>query len=407
MKKFFSGYVNSFKGLRKEVWYLALITFVNRAGTMVIPFLTKYLNEDLNLSYGQVGGVRVFFGIGSLLGSYLGGKISDKIGFYKVMVISLFLSGILFITLQYIRSFEALCVAILVLMTVADMFRPAMYVSLKTYSKPENRTRSLTLVRLAINLGFALGPALGGLIIVTLGYGGLFWIDGLTCMVAILLFTRLVKEKKTTEEEVDPLVGVSKAKQHIFKDTPFWIQWIISFLITVAFFQLFSTMPLYHKKVYNLSEFHTGLLLAFNGFLVFLFEMPLVSWFGKQKRDITRLLTLSMLFFIPSFAILYYEGWVGILILSVLLMSFGEMFAFPNSNVFVMHRSPKGVEGIYMGYYTMSFSMAHIVSTKFGMTMIDWFGYKANWMIMAAICVLGLFFAIYLEKLIKREKEIA
>lgn len=86
--------------------------------------------------------------------------------------------------------------------------------------------------------------------------------------------------------------------------------------------------------------------------------MPLVSWFGKQKRDITRLLTLSMLFFIPSFAILYYEGWVGILILSVLLMSFGEMFAFPNSNVFVMHRSPKGVEGIYMGYITMSFSMA-------------------------------------------------
>lgn len=150
MKKFFSGYVNSFKGLRKEVWYLALITFVNRAGTMVIPFLTKYLNEDLNLSYGQVGWVMVFFGIGSLLGSYLGGKISDKIGFYKVMVISLFLSGILFITLQYIRSFEALCVAILVLMTVADMFRPAMYVSLKTYSKPENRTRSLTLVALLL-----------------------------------------------------------------------------------------------------------------------------------------------------------------------------------------------------------------------------------------------------------------
>jgi hypothetical protein len=38
-------------------------------------------------------------------------------------------------------------------MTVADMFRPAMFVSLATYSKPENRTRSLTLVRLAVNLG--------------------------------------------------------------------------------------------------------------------------------------------------------------------------------------------------------------------------------------------------------------
>jgi predicted MFS family arabinose efflux permease len=57
-------------------------------------------------------------------------------------------------------------------MTVADMFRPAMFVSLATYSKPENRTRSLTLVRLAVNLGFAAGPALGGLIIMNMGYGG-------------------------------------------------------------------------------------------------------------------------------------------------------------------------------------------------------------------------------------------
>jgi hypothetical protein len=33
-----------------------------------------------------------------------------------------------------------------------------MFVSLATYAKPENRTRALTLVRLAVNLGFA-GPA--------------------------------------------------------------------------------------------------------------------------------------------------------------------------------------------------------------------------------------------------------
>jgi predicted MFS family arabinose efflux permease len=58
------------------------------------------------------------------------------------------------------------------IMTLADMFRPAMFVSLATYAKPENRTRALTLVRLAVNLGFAAGPALGGLIIMGMGYKG-------------------------------------------------------------------------------------------------------------------------------------------------------------------------------------------------------------------------------------------
>jgi hypothetical protein len=73
------------------------------------------------------------------------------------MVFSLFTSGIL-LFIQYIRSF-GIVRRMFIIMTVADMFRPAMFVSLATYSKPENRTRSLTLVRLAVNLGFAAGPA--------------------------------------------------------------------------------------------------------------------------------------------------------------------------------------------------------------------------------------------------------
>jgi predicted MFS family arabinose efflux permease len=80
------NYINNFKGFSREVWILALITFINRAGTMVLPFLSKYLKEDLHFSYSQVGWIMVCFGLGSMLGSWLGGKLSDKIGFYKIMV---------------------------------------------------------------------------------------------------------------------------------------------------------------------------------------------------------------------------------------------------------------------------------------------------------------------------------
>ena len=47
-------YFNNFKGFSREIWILALITFINRAGTMVLPFLSKYLKEDLHFSYSQV-----------------------------------------------------------------------------------------------------------------------------------------------------------------------------------------------------------------------------------------------------------------------------------------------------------------------------------------------------------------
>ena len=140
----------------------------------------------------------VFFGIGSMLGSWLGGKLSDTIGFYKIMIFSLLVSGLMFFGLRFVTSFYGLCISMFLIMTVSDMFRPAMFVSLGAYAKPENRTRALTLVRLAINLGFAAGPALGGLIIMNIGYKGLFWVDGATCILAILIFWIKVKETKTS-----------------------------------------------------------------------------------------------------------------------------------------------------------------------------------------------------------------
>lgn len=174
LQQSFSRYINNFRGFSREVWILAIITFINRAGTMVFPFLSKYLKEDLDFTYGQVGWIMVCFGAGSMLGSWIGGKLSDKIGFYKVMVFSMLVSGASFFIIQYITTFYALCIAMFSIMVVADMFRPAMFVSLGTYAKPENRTRAFTLVRLAVNFGFMAGPALGGLIILGIGYKGLF-----------------------------------------------------------------------------------------------------------------------------------------------------------------------------------------------------------------------------------------
>ncbi len=138
-------YLDNFKDFPREVWILTLITFINRAGTMVIPFLSKYMKENLHFSYSQIGWVMVFFGIGSIVGTWLSGKLSDKIGFYKVMVFSLFASGIVFILLHYATTFEELCVGILVLTTIADMFRPAMLVCLKTFTTKEKKSKCLFL----------------------------------------------------------------------------------------------------------------------------------------------------------------------------------------------------------------------------------------------------------------------
>lgn len=392
-------YVNNFKGFSREIWILTLITFINRAGTMVLPFLSKYLKEDLHFSYGEVGWIMVCFGTGSMLGSWLGGKLADKIGFYKVMVFSLFTSGLLFFVIQFVTSFWGLCFSMFAIMTIADMFRPAMFVSLGAYAKPENRTRALTLVRLAVNLGFAAGPAMGGLIIMGIGYKGLFWVDGSSCIISILIFWMLVKEKKKSPYSDKEHPG-EILTESVFRDKPFWVFLFVSFVTAMIFFQLFTTLPLYHHDQYGLTEFQTGLFMTLNGLMIFFLEMPIVSYFERKKVDKIRIVLWGSLLMAISYYILLFNIWAGVLVISILFITVGEMFAFPFSNSFAMSRAPKGHEGRYMALYTMSFSLAHIMSSKMGMEIIGHFGYQVNWIVMGTFGILAVFAAVYLRKMV-------
>ena len=395
-------YINNFKGFRREIWILAIITFINRAGTMVLPFLSKYLKENLHFTYGEVGWIMVSFGLGSMLGSWLGGKLTDKIGFYKIMIFSLFTSGIMFFGLQYITSFWGLCIGMFSIMTIADMFRPAMFVSLSIYAKPENRVRALSLVRLSVNLGFAAGPTLGGLIILGMGYQGLFWVDGSTCILAILIFALSVKEKKRIPLAVDELPAKANRKS-IFKDRPFWLLLFIIFIIAMVFFQLFTTLPLYHHEKFGLTEFQTGMLLSLNGLLVFLLEMPIVSRIERKKTNKIKIISYGALCVALGYYILLIDSWVFILVISIFLLSLGEIFAFPFSNAVALNRAPKGQEGQYMGLFTMSFSLAHISCSKTGLDIIAHFGYQTNWIVMGSLGMLAVFCCVWLNRMLKTE----
>ncbi|TRX32256.1 MFS transporter [Flavobacterium sp. ZT3R18] len=404
LKTALGRYINNFKGFTREVWILALITFVNRAGTMVLPFLSKYLKENLHFTYGEVGWIMVAFGLGSMLGSWLGGKLTDKIGFYKILFFSLFTSGILFFILQYITTFWGLCFGMFIIMAISDMFRPAMFVSLSVYAKPENRVRALSLVRLAVNLGFTAGPTLGGLIILGMGYPGLFWVDGSSCIIAILIFAFYIKEKKRIPIATDDSETKILPKS-IYKDKPFWMLLFISFITAMVFFQIFTTLPLYHNEKFGLTEFQTGMLLSINGLLVFLLEMPLVGFLERKKINKVRNIAYGSLCIAAGYYVLLLDSWVGILIISIVLLTLGEIFSFPFANAVALNRAPNGQEGQYMGLYTMSFSLAHIASSKTGLEIIGHYGYLVNWFVMGSLGMIALFSCIWLNKMVCNEQK--
>ncbi len=367
---------------------------------MVIPFLSLYLTKNRGFSLEDVGWILTCFGLGSVAGSWIGGKLVDRIGHYKTMAGSLLISGLFFILLQFPVSFWGICLGIFLVMSVADAFRPAVFVAINAYSKPENRTRSITLIRLAINLGFSAGPAAGGLIIAGVGYSGLFWVDGITCILGGILLLKLLHPKKAIGNIPEILIK----PRSVLKDKPFLVFIGAMILFGFIFLQYFSTIPLYYAQVHFLSEFQIGLILGLNGFLIFLLEMPLIKYLESKVRSSLFHVINGTLLVGLSFLIINLTGWVGVVVVGMMLLTLGEMIAFPFSNSFALKRAQGGKQGSYMAIYSIAFSIGHIFGHNSGMQLIGRFGFDLTWYVMIILCIAACGLLVLAMNMLKNEK---
>ncbi|EKT4501298.1 MFS transporter [Flavobacterium psychrophilum] len=401
MKSYFNAYFDNFKGFSKEVWVLTLITYINRAGAMVMLFLTKYLHDNLFFNLTEIGWMLVCIGVGALFGNWIGGKLTDILGFYTIMLASLFLTGFGIISLMFLYDFVEICIGLFLVTAIADIYKPAMYVAVSNFTNRKNRTRALTLVRLAVNLGIVSGPIIAGLVIQKDDYDMLFWIDGLTCIIAISVFMLLIDENNITRARQKITRDREKEKvvnKKIKTDTNYIIFLLASFLTAFLFFQLFTTMPLYNSDKLKLNEFEIGMLLALNGLIIFLFEMPLIGFLERKKTQITKIILQGSVFMTSGFLFLLISKSVFVIIISIFLITLGQILLFSFSNSFAFTRAVQGQEGKYMAFYAMSFSAAQILSPKIGFSVIENFNYFYNWLLMGGIGVIGIMLYYKLDK---------
>ena len=241
-------YKNAYAGLSREVWLLSLISLINRAGTMVFPFMTIYLTQSRHFTLKEAGIIMSFFGLGSLLGAYLGGWLTDRIGNYKVQFWSLIGTSIVLLFILKMETFWGIAAMAFLLSLVADAFRPANKVAVSNYSQPENITRSFALLRLAVNLGFAIGPAMGGILAAWKGYDWLFYADALTCFLAAILFKITLKDDFKARQKMATVKDKPKAPTNSpYKDTHFMYFLIIIGLLAFAF----SQYSMLFKDIFN------------------------------------------------------------------------------------------------------------------------------------------------------------
>ncbi len=402
MQQFIDLYRRSFAGLPRRVWYLAAVLLINRAGAMVIAYLTVYLTQERDFTTTRAGLVMAAFGAGGMAGNYLGGYLNDRFGSYHVQWISLLGSGLLFFVLQGVSDFYFLCGTIFLLATVADCFRPANKAATAYYTAPENLHRAFGLLRMAVNLGISMGPMLGAWLIASFGYDFLFYIDGLTCVLSAVLFGLLLPPDETTRPVAETVTapppaapGQSPPPGNVLQPArPFTLGRLFAFcggnlLIAVAFMQFFTTLPVYLTQL-GYEAWHLGALYTFNGLMIVVCEMPLIYLLSQRFSRITLigigggLIGLAHLFLSTTALI----GGISLLAFSF-IVTLGEILEMPFAGAYITSVSPLSRRGRYLGWLAISFSAGFIIAPIGGFFLIEHLGAEAAYTVIGLLGCAG------------------
>jgi predicted MFS family arabinose efflux permease len=396
--------ISEYSGLNKDIWIIAITTFINKFGSMVIPFLTIYLRTGLKFTYFEIDMIMIFLGLGTIGGNLFSSKISDKIGFYKTMMLSLTCTGLLFLIFGQVTTFYGVCAMIFFITFSSDLFRPAMLTFIKINSNKENSAKALSLYRTADNLGFLFGPTLGSLVLLYDHNDLLFWCDGISCLLAVLFFVTTIKEKKVpyklkkVRKDLNPI--------SILSDRPYMLHLIITLITGILFFQIFVTIPIYDEEILKIPDYSNGFFISGYALIVVIFEFPIVSYVTKRNISSIKVIALGQIFMIIGFGCLLLNNTVG-LILMLIFISFGVIFTYPFSVSFAMARSNKYMVAKYMAIISVSYSVARVLSSTIGTRNIANFGFNFNWICMIALGTIGFILSLWLQKIIlKEEKDI-
>ncbi len=334
----------------------------------------------------QAGFIMALFGAGSIAGAFIGGKITDRIGFHYLQVGALFSGGFMFLALSFLETFGSLAIGTFILSMCNDAFRPANSTAVAFYSTEKNRTRSYSLNRLAINLGWSFGGALGGFI-ASHNYKLLFYVDGCTNILAAFLLLKLLPAGDSLKKSAKKVQGeITKSP---YQDKLYLVFIILTALFASCFFQFFTMQPVFFKTVWHFDEQFIGLLMAMNGMIIVLTEMVLINKIDGSRPPMYFISLGVLLVGIAYLLFNVFPAAIWVAVLSMILITLGEMFAMPFMNTFWINRSAENNRGEYAALFTIAWSAAQILAPVYGAIMIRYGGYSSLWWLIVFICLIA------------------
>lgn len=371
-------------------------SLVQAAGvSMIWPFMTVYMRENLGVA---VATVTLLITMENLIGTAstsVSGMVVDRFGRKTAMVVSMTVSGLVLLGMSLAHTL----ILWAALMAIRGLFDPMFGVSssatVADIIPDEQRSSAYALIRISHNVGVAIGPAVGGLLI-AISYTPVFLIGMAVTLGFALLIARVVPETlprlaKHADLPAHELIQTATPPKpatfgygEVLKDRRFLLYCAYFTLTIMTYLMVMTLLPVYMKDEYGIRESYFGITMTINALMVVTIEFGLTKWVAAKYKLEHILAVGALMYVLTAVVILGSNAFVGFLI-AMILMTVGEILMMPNSMTYVANLASAELRGRYMGVYGLTWRVGAASGPLMGGLLNDNLSSQAVWVAAAVL----------------------
>ena len=366
----------------RQYWLMITgIVLSTAGGSMIWPFLVIYASGKLSLPLSKVAAlISINAGTG-LFASFVAGTLADKIGRKVVMNFSLTLNGIAYFLLMYAHTYTQFAGLMMLVGLSNPLYQVGADAMLADMIPSEKRTDAFAINRIANNVAFAMGPAIGGFL-ATRSYNLAFYCAGIGFLSYSLLLFFLAEETLAvdrTKEEAIPL-GIDelvKSYARVGGDRSF-----IAFVVTLSLGLIAPTllwilMPVYSKTNFGIAENLYGWIPTTNGLMCVFVQYP-ITRITRRYGTVPVLAVGMLIYALGAGSVALMSSFWGFW-LSMVILTFGELILVPTASKYVADLAPADLRGRYMSVHWLGWGLARTLAPIIGGFLNDSFMPQAIW----------------------------
>jgi MFS family permease len=401
----------------RPVRLLLVGTLVNKLGTFIVPYLTLVLLRDFHMREAEAAWLLFAYGSGSVVSILAGGVITDRFGRRRTLLVSLFGSGVLAVAMGIAPSAGAFVPLLVAFGFIGDLYRPAAAAVIGDLLPSADRATGFAGLRMAVNLGWAAGTALGGLL-ADWDWHLLFLGDGLTTLAYGVLVYLTIPETRpagvvlpaaslpaapaSTSTSSGPTLG--RGSTNPLRDGVFLATTFTGLLFTLVFCSHLTVLPLTVTQSAAYPAVVFGLLAALNGLLVAFFEISITARLARFRR--LRLAALGCLLSAAGFGMIGLAMHWAWFLLAALVYTSGEILASPQQIAFIADWAPPEARGRYLSLYQATWSVAFAVNPAIMLPLHSALGERGFWGLMPLVAAPGVFVLLSLDRTADRPERL-